>query len=679
MKLGVCYYPEHWPVDRWPIDARLMREAGLSLVRIGEFAWAKMEPAEGLYQWEWLDRAIDVLANEGLQVVLCTPSATPPAWLIQANPEILPVDSQGQRKRFGSRRYYCSNNPDYRRYSARIVLDLAQRYGSHPAIVGWQIDNEFGCHDTARCYCPVCAAAFRRWLQARYASLDSLNQAWGSIFWSQFYSAWDQIEPPHLTVTTPNPSQVLDFYRFSSDSVIDFQKIQVDLLRQHTREQFITHNLMGNFPDLDYQNLARDLDFVSWDSYPTGYAEIQSESLYDPNETVPSFAYDLGDPYVTGFCHDLTRGLKRAPFWVMEQQCGNINWAIHNPGIRPGAVRLWTWHALASGAQTVVYFRWRACLFAQEQYHSGLLHHDASQAVGYREVVSMADEHSKMDQVAAAPNQAQVALLLDYNDLWAIQLQPHRKDFEYLRHLFVFYRSLTQLGIQTDIISPEADFKEYKLIISPTAFSSNEKLSDKINEFVNSGGFALLGVRSGFKTISNLVTDQPLPGAYRQIVGATVTDWHALPPGAGYQVQSSLPDLDGLAEFWAEALELFVSSPGDAGSSRDKKSQNIPAQAIARYATGPFAGKTALVEHQIGKGRAYYLGWYPTIKQSISLLTHLVDQLGIPRLSPLPPGVIHIKRGQYTLVFNFSNQTHHLDIFGRKISVQPRDVEIITP
>jgi beta-galactosidase len=188
---------------------------------------------------EW-QSGFDVLANEGLQVALCTPTASPPAWLIQANPEILPVDSQGQRMRFGSRRYYCSNNPVYRRYSSRIVTDLSKRYGSHPAIVGWQIDNEFGCHNTARCYCPVCAAAFRQWLQARYGSLDSLNDAWGTTFWSQVFTAWEQIEPPQLTVTTPNPSQVLDFYRFSSDSVIDYQKIQVDLLRQNTHNQFIT-------------------------------------------------------------------------------------------------------------------------------------------------------------------------------------------------------------------------------------------------------------------------------------------------------------------------------------------------------------------------------------------------------------------------------------------------------
>jgi beta-galactosidase len=655
-----------------------MREAGLSLVRIAEFAWAKIEPEEGHYQWDWLDHAIDVLANEGLQIVLCTPTAAPPVWLIQANPDILPVDSQGQRKRFGSRRYYCSNNPIYRQYSARIVSDLAQRYGSHPAIIGWQIDNEFGCHGTARCYCPVCTLAFRRWLQDRYGSLQSLNQAWGSIFWSQVYSAWDQIDLPHLTVTTSNPSHILDFYRFSSDSVIEYQKIQVDLLRQDTHQQFVTHNLMGDFPDLDYHNLVRDLDFVSWDSYPTGYAEIHSNNLYDPSEPVPSFPYDLGDPYVTNFYHDLIRGLKRAPFWVMEQQCGHINWANYNPGIRPGAVRLWTWHALASGAEAIIYFRWRACLFAQEQYHSGLLHHDGSPAVGYKDIVSMAEELPTMDQVASAPNQAQVALLLDYNDLWAIHLQPHRKDFGYLRHLFIYYRSLAQLGIQTDIISPDAEIKDYNLVISPTAFISNEALSNKINEFVNSGGFALLGVRSGFKTISNIVTDQPLPGAYRQLIGATVTDWHALPPGAGYQIRSSIPGLDELAEFWAESLDLFESPTRESDSIGDLRNSNIPAQAIAHYASGPFTGKVALVEHPIGKGRAYYLGWYPTLKQSISLLTHLVDQLGLSRLNPLPSGVIHFQRGRFTLLFNFSDLIQQVDILGKKIEVHPSDVAITT-
>jgi beta-galactosidase len=283
-----------------------------------------------------------------------------------------------------------------------------------------------------------------------------------------------------------------------------------------------------------------------------------------------------------------------------------------------------------------------------------------------------------MDQVGVAPYQAQVGLLLDYNDLWAIQIQPHRKDFDYLRHLFVFYQALTQLGIQSDIISPEADFKGYKLIISPTAFFSNEGLSNKIKEFVNSGGFALLGIRSGFKTTSNLVTDQPLPGAYRRLIGANVTDWHALPPGVGYQIHSSIPELDGLAEFWAESLDLLEASTIDTNSGRDDINPNLPAQAIANYSSGPFAGKTALVEHQIGRGRAYYLGWYPSLKQSFGLLTHLADQLGLPRLKTLPIGVIHIQRGQYTLILNFTEQTQLLDILGRKVEVQPRDIEIIT-
>jgi beta-galactosidase len=300
---------------------------------------------------------------------------------------------------------------------------------NHPAIIGWQTDNEF-CHDT-RCYCETCAQKFRAWLKARYKTIDELNQAWGAVFWSQTYSNWDEIQPSNLTVTEANPSHALDYYRFSSDTVVAYQQIQIDILRSTvSRSQFVTHNLMGTFPDLDYHDLSQPLDFVTWDSYPTGYQE--TTQLYNQNETRPVFAHDVGDPYVTGFCHDLTRGIKKAPYWVMEQQAGNINWAIYNPGIRPGTVRLWTWHALASGADAVVYFRWRACLFAQEQYHSGLLHHDASPDVGYDDVVAMKNEWNNVESnwIDAGTGR----LLHDYDDLWACA-QPHNKDFAYQRHL----------------------------------------------------------------------------------------------------------------------------------------------------------------------------------------------------------------------------------------------------
>ncbi len=667
MKLGVCYYPEHWPEDRWPEDARLMRAAGLDLVRIAEFAWAKMEPAEGRYDWSWLDRAIDTLAAAGLQVVLGTPTATPPAWLVRAHPEVLPVDSQGRVRQFGSRRHYCANSPVYRDYTTRIVTALAHRYAAHPAVVGWQIDNEFGCHDTARCYCPRCAAAFREWLKARYGSLEALNQAWGTVFWSQTYSGWEQILPPNLTVTEPNASQVLDYYRFSSDSVVAYQQLQLDLLRRLTHGQRITHNLMGNFPDLDYHKLSQPLDFVCWDSYPTGYAEVQAESLYLPDEPRPPVAYDVGDPYVTGFCHDLTRGLKQGPYWVMEQQPGGINWARLNPGVRPGAVRLWTWHALGSGAEAVVYFRWRACRFAQEQYHTGLLKHDASPDTGYEEVLRLLPEREQMARLAAEPVQPQVAMLLDYNDLWALQLQPHHRDFGYLRLLFRYYAALARLGLAVDLVSPQADLGRYKLVLAPSLHLAGEALAVALERYVEAGGALLLGVRSGFKTPTNLVTDQPLPGALHRLAGASVRYWHALPPGVSFPYQSGIPGLGGQAGLWAEALE---PDPDTEGAWKR-------ARLLAHYTAGPFAGLGALTQADLGAGRVWYAGWYPAPAQAQALLAYLAAELGLETIPNLPEGMLVCRRGGCQVWLNFTETPQTVPYGETSITIEPRNLRVI--
>lgn len=666
MKLGVCYYPEHWPEARWAEDAALMKAAGLTYVRIAEFAWTALEPAEGQFTWEWLDRAIATLSGAGLQVVLGTPTPTPPAWLVRTHPDILPVDRDGKVREFGSRRHYCANNQVYRQHTARFVEAMARRYGANPAVTGWQIDNELGCHDTARCYCPRCAAAFRFWLQKRYGSLPALNQAWGAVFWSQSYSDWSQIKPPNLTVTEANPSHVLDYYRFSSEAVTAYQQLQVDLLRKHTTDQFITHNLMGEFFDLDYHALGRTLDFVTWDSYPTGYLERAAERFYQPGEERPALAYDLGDPYVTGFCHDLMRGIKQAPFWIMEQQAGNINWGVYNTGIRPGGVRLWTWHALASGADVVSFFRWRACLYAQEQYHSGLLHHDASPDLGYREAQAMLGEREVMERVSGQPHQAQVALLFDYQDLWALQLQPHRQDFTYLRALFVYYRALVKLGLAVDVVSPRADLARYRLVIAPTLHLVDQALVDHLDSFVQGGGVALLGVRSGFKTPSNLVTDQPLPGLLRPLVGATVSDWHALPPGEGLTFESNIQGLIGEAGTWVEALVPDEAPEGAA-----------PAEVVVRYTEEPFAGKAALTIHGRGAGRVGYVGWLPTVKQAQAMLLRLIPWLGLDAIPDLPEGVIAVRRGSTLVLMNFAKTGLSVRLKNERLSLKARDVLVV--
>lgn len=659
MKLGVCYYPEHWPAERWAEDARLMREAGIALVRVGEFAWSKIEPFEDQWNLEWLDEAIHILAAEGIKIVMGTPTAAPPAWLIHAHPEILPVDSQGRRLNFGSRREYCSNSPVYQEYTRRIVTTLAERYGKHPAVVAWQIDNEFGCHNTARCYCPECVDKFRVWLKDKYGSTDALNAAWGNVFWSQTFTDWEQIPAPILMATTPNPAHTLDYYRFSSDSVAAFETLQANILREHTERQ-ITTNFMGAYGDLDYHRLAQPIDFASWDSYPTGWLDTASNELYDSDEPHPHLGFDVGDPYATGFQHDLTRGLKQKPFWVMEQQAGHINWGLYNTLLRPGTVRLWTWHALASGANAVLYFRWRAALYGQEQYHSGLLHHDATPDLGYREVLNMRKEQDLMTQISQADVTASVALLLDYESLWAVQLQPHRRESSYLRTLFTFYHALQRLGITVDIVSPTADLSNYRLVITGSSFIGRAETAQALENFVQNGGWVMLTSRSGSKTVSNLVTDQTLPGVFRKLVGARVTDWGSLNPGIGVSIQSAVSGLMGPATNWIESIEPEA------------------AHSIAEYSSGPYAWKAAMVENRLGGGRALYLGFTPTHAQAQAIIGHLAHELFLPRAAEnLPLGMLACQRGNYTILLNFTDESAIASVQEMPITVPPRGVRVI--
>ena len=704
MQFGICYYPEQWPENQWELDAQMMRSAGLEIVRIAEFAWHKMEPAEGWFDWDWLDKAIGILTGAGLKLILGTPTATPPAWLTRKYPEVLRVDSSGRGRDHGTRRHICLNNPTYRQHSGRITQAMAERYGHHPELIGWQVDNEFGGGGTSRCYCLACAAAFRHWLKARYGTIDALNEAWGTVFWSQTYDDWAQIRPPSDHIDKPNPSHVLDYYRFSSDSVVSYQQEQIVILRSLSPDRFITHNFMGLFRDLNQFDLARPLDFITWDNYPTGntarwrphlkpvsreqlvvnseQSTVSSQQLavhhspftihhspfpipHSPFSQSP-LAWDAGDPIITGMAHDLMRGLKQGPFWVMEQQGGHINWAETNSAVRPEMVRLWTWHAVASGAETIVYFRWRAALMAQEQYHSGLLRHDRSPDVGYEALQRLMGEKESLDQIAAAPLQPAVALLFTYDDLWALQLQPHRQGAGYLSHLFTFYQSLQRLGISVDLVSPDADWSRYRLLLAPTAHIGTPALAERLTRFVSQGGTLVLGTRSGFKTESNRVTDQPLPGDFRELTGVRVSSWQALPEGVSVGIEWSMVNgqwsmVNDAAATWVETLQ-----PTHEG-----------VKVWAKYREWPGAGMAALTEQGVGRGRVFTLGFYPTAEQALALVTTLAEQVGITHLEPLPDGVVAIPRGDFWVVLNFTEGPVVIRSGENEVVVRPRDSLIL--
>ncbi|MEM8787361.1 MAG: beta-galactosidase [Pseudomonadota bacterium] len=490
--LGVCYYPEHWPEDIWAEDAARMVDTGLSWVRIGEFAWSRMEPVPGDLRFDWLDRAIDTLSAAGLKVILGTPTATPPRWMVAKHPDMLAVDADGRPRGFGSRRHYCFSHHGYREECARIVTLLAERYGRNPHVAAWQTDNEYGCHDTVLSYSEAARAAFRVWLAERYGQIDSLNAAWGNVFWSMEYRTYAEIGLPNLTVTEPNPAHVLDFKRFSSDQVVAFNKLQADILRAHTDEPLI-HNYMGRTLSFDHFDVGADLDVASWDSYPLGFLEDRS----DADAAWKRAFHRQGDPDTQAFHHDLYRGVGRGRLWVMEQQPGPVNWAPYNPAPLPGMARLWAWEAFAHGAETVCYFRWRQAPFAQEQMHAGLLRPDSAPAPALAEAAEVARELAAAPaiQIAAAP----VAIVFDYTSAWAWETQPQSRDFDYYRLVFAQYRALRELGFDIDILPADTpDLSAYRLVLIPGLMAWPAPLRAALDTFE---GVALIGPRSGSKTV----------------------------------------------------------------------------------------------------------------------------------------------------------------------------------
>jgi beta-galactosidase len=540
MKLGCCYYPEHWPEAIWAEDARRMAAMGLQMVRIGEFAWSRIEPEPGRYDWGWLDRAIDTLAGAGLRVILGTPTATPPKWLVDRMPDMVAIDAKGRPRGFGARRHYCFSHEGYRAECRRIVTAQAERYGAHPAIAMWQTDNEYGCHDTVLSFSDAAASAFRDWLAARYGTPQALNEAWGNVFWSMEYRSFDEVDPPHLTVTEANPAHWLDYRRFASDQVASFNREQVDILRRLSPGKDITHNFMGFFTEFDHHALGRDIDVATWDSYPLGFLE----QFWFSSEEKRAYLRQ-GHPDIAAFHHDLYRGCSGGRWGVMEQQPGPVNWARFNPAPLPGMVTLWTLEAAAHGAELTSYFRWRQAPFAQEQMHAGLLRADSSEAEAADEVRAAAAVLAAIGPQQAA--RAPAALVFSYEAAWVVGIQPQGQSFRYLELVFEAYSALRSRGLDVDIVSPEADLAGYRMVVVPTLPIVRPDFAEKLEALACP---VLLGPRSGSKTDSFRIPEGLAPGALRDLTGVTVTRVESLrdrvaEPADGFAVTRWREDLAG--------------------------------------------------------------------------------------------------------------------------------------
>ena len=537
--LGVCYYPEHWPEALWADDAARMARAGIRRVRIGEFAWSRIEPRPGDLRFDWMDRAIDTLGAAGLEVVLGTPTATPPRWMFDRHPDLAPVGARGEVRGFGSRRHYCFSHDGYREESRRIAGRLAERYGANPHVVAWQTDNEYDCHHTALSYSPNALAAFREWCEERYGTVESLNLAWGNVFWSMEHDRFGQLGLPHRTVTEPNPAHVLAFRRFSSDQVVRFNRVQCDEIRRHSNAP-IVHNFMGRMSGFDHHALGADLDFAAWDSYPLGF-------LLDRAGTTPEEKERFlrqGHPDFQAFHHDLYRSCGGGRFWVMEQQPGPVNWAPWNPVPLPGMLRLWAWEAFAHGAETVCFFRWRQAPFGQEQMHAGLLLPDGRPAPGLAEVSGVAGELDEAPEVGTGP--APVALVYDYPSAWAWEIQPQGADFDYFTLCFDIYRAMRRAGLSIDVIPPDGrDLGPYELVMAPGLLEVGDDFREALRSF---RGRVILGPRAGHKTAEFSTPASPypdLPG-----LSVTVTQVESLPPFASIPLAGG-----GAIGRWFEALQ----------------------------------------------------------------------------------------------------------------------------
>ncbi len=614
--LGVCYYPEHWPEACWARDARRMREMNLTLVRIGEFAWSRIEPEPGRIELDWLRRAVDVLHAAGLQVILGTPTATPPKWLMDRHPAIAPVDRQGRVRGFGSRRHYSFSSPAYREESRRIVEVLARAFGTHEGVTGWQTDNEFGCHDTVLSFGPDDLRAFRTWLRSRYQTPEQLNEAWGSVFWSTEVTRFDEVALPVGAVTEVNPAAMLDYWRFSSDQVVAYNREQADVIRAHSPGRFVTHNFMGFFHDFDHFALARDLDLATWDSYPLGFVE-----RFPFSEEERTRWARTSHPDSEPFHHDLYRAVGRGRWGVMEHQPGPVNWAPWNPVPRPGQIRLFTWEAFAHGAEFVSYFRWRQAPFAQEQMHAGLnLPNDDGLSPGGAEAAAVGWEMCTLGPLPASVP-APVALVFDYESSWMTRIQPQGADFDYEALTFRWYEAVRRLGLDVDVVAPGADLSGYRLVLVPTLTHVSDAALAALRD---APGQVLFGPRAGSKTRDFAIPADLPPGPLQDLVPMRVLEVSSLRPGLTEPVAG---EVSGTVTRWRDHVEA-----GDG------------ATVAAHFADGG----PALVEC----GRFACLCGWPDAALLRAVTLRMAARAGLDVLD-LPEGVRLRRRGPLTFAFNY--------------------------
>jgi beta-galactosidase len=640
LKLGVCYYPEHWPEELWEDDYRRMKELGFTYVRMGEFAWTIFEPEEGVFSFELFDRTVAKAHEYGLKVIMGTPTATPPAWLTHKYPEVLNVTQDGISYQHGARRHYNYNSETYQRLSSIIVTKMVKHYKDHPAIVGWQIDNELNCEMDVF-YSEADHEAFREWAKAKYETLDNINQAWGTVFWNQTYTSWDQVYLTRKTVpNSPNPHHMLDEKRFISDSTISFAKVQADILREHAPNQWVTTN--GMFNHLDNHKMTNELlDFFAYDSYPNFGRVIEDKSEKPLRDR--KWSWNLS----------IVRSIS-PNFAIFEQQSGPGGWVtrMEQPSPKPGQLRLWTYQSIAHGADMVMYFRWRTATKGTEIYWHGINDYHNLPNRRVKEVDNVSKEIQLIEgKIVGSSYKAEVALVTSYDNEWDGEFDkwygPYAakskdawiKAFQY-NHVpadAVYLRNETTLD----------EIKKYKVLVYPHPAIVTKRQAELFKEYVKEGGKIIFGCRSGYKDETGQTYMKAFPGYLADLVGVTVEDFTRVAPF------EEVPSINFKGENVLEANDF----------NEILHLQSDDVEVIGTYSNAYFEGKPALVKRNYGLGSSYYFGGIFNLEHASLLLkefelNNYQDQFELPEEIEL--AIRHKDGIEYTFLLNYSERPQEI-------------------
>lgn len=604
--LGAAWYPEQWPESRWDADLTLMEQAHFTVTRIGEFAWSAMEPSEGHYDFDWVERAIRLAERHHIAIVIGTPTDAPPAWLTSKYPDTLGTNADGHLREHGGRRQFSYSSPHYRKFCIAIATQLAKRFGHDPNVIGWQIGNEY----TDESFDAATRKQFQDFLRARYKTLDNLNARWTTAYWSQTYTDWSQIP---LNAVLGNPGLMLEHRHFVTATWRSFQHDQLAAIRLLAdKRQFITTNIggLGWSDNWDHYIINDELDLASWDDYVgTGHLNVIRNA----------------------FMNDFVRGWKRQNFWVMETQPGSVNWSPLNNALDPGETRALAWQTIGHGADALLYWQWRSSLNGQEQYHGAIVGPDGTPLPLYPEVKQLGEDFLKTS--AALQNTtpvADVALLVDYDSRWAIDFQLHNKNYDQLQVLLDDYRALSANGRTVDVVNANAPLDKYKLVVAPSLNVIPQPLADRLLAYIRQGGHLLLGPRSGMKDEYNALDQHRQPGSLVEALGGRVEQYYAL--------DAPIKIGNGTASIWAE--QLSTTSPATKINLRYGQ------------ANGWLDNQPAMISRVIAKGTLTYLGTLPDTKLLQSILDAAITKAGVePGFGTLPDGIELCRRVGATHTF----------------------------